>query len=60
MRTIIQQELRAAHPELELIVLIGSVRDKQRVRDIFSKYRPELVFSCSGAQTRSFDGNKSE
>ena len=29
----IQQELRAAHPELELIVLIGSVRDKQRVRD---------------------------
>lgn len=43
----IQQELRAAHPELELIVLIGSVRDKQRVRDIFSKYRPELVFHAA-------------
>ena len=43
----IQQELRAAHPELELIVLIGSVRDKQRVRDVFSKYRPELVFHAA-------------
>lgn len=43
----IQQELRAVHPELELIVLIGSVRDKQRVRDIFSKYRPELVFHAA-------------
>lgn len=32
---------------LELIVLIGSVRDKQRVRDVFSKYRPELVFHAA-------------
>ena len=40
----IQQELRAAHPELELIVLIGSVRDKQRVRDIFQNIVRSLFF----------------
>ena len=40
----IQQELRAVHPELELIVLIGSVRDKQRVRDIFQNIVRSLFF----------------
>lgn len=39
----IQMELQHTHPELDLIVLIGSVRDRQRVRNIFDQYRPELV-----------------
>ena len=39
----IQMELRRKHPELNLIVLIGSVRDERRVRDIFNEYRPAVV-----------------
>ena len=39
----IQQELAQTHPELNLEVLIGSVRDRQRVEQIFETYRPELV-----------------
>ena len=39
----IQMELRREHPELNLVVLIGSVRDERRVRDLFAKYRPAVV-----------------
>ena len=39
----VQMELQRTHPELELIVLIGSVRDRQRVMNIFDQYRPDLV-----------------
>ena len=39
----IQMELRRTHPELDLLVLIGSVRDEQRVRSIFERYRPAVV-----------------
>ena len=39
----IQMELKRRHPELDLLVLIGSVRDEQRVRSIFEKYRPAVV-----------------
>ena len=39
----IQQELRQRHPELNLVTLIGSVRDEERVRMVFEKYHPQLV-----------------
>lgn len=39
----LQMELRTKHPELELIVLIGSVRDEVRVNGVFEKYRPDIV-----------------
>ena len=39
----LQMELKHTHPELELTVLIGSVRDNARVESIFERYRPELV-----------------
>ena len=39
----VQMELQRTHPELDLIVLIGSVRDRQRVMNIFDQYRPDLV-----------------
>ena len=39
----IQQELIRNYPELDLHVLIGSVRDRNRVEQVFEKYRPELV-----------------
>ena len=39
----IQQELRYTHPELELVTLIGSVRDRARVEAVFAQYRPQIV-----------------
>lgn len=43
----IQQELRRTHPGLELITLIGSVRDAERVNMLFETYRPEIVFHAA-------------
>lgn len=43
----IQQELRRTHPGLELITLIGSVRDTERVNMLFETYRPEIVFHAA-------------
>lgn len=39
----IQMELKKNYPELNLLVLIGSVRDEQRVRYVFEKYHPAVV-----------------
>lgn len=43
----IQQELRRDYPELDLVVLIGSVRNTMRVEDIFRKYRPDIVYHAA-------------
>lgn len=43
----IQQELLRTYPQLELITLIGSVRDTPRVEAIFDMYRPEIVFHAA-------------
>lgn len=43
----IQQELRRDYPGLDLVTLIGSVRDEQRVRSVFATYRPEAVFHAA-------------
>ena len=39
----IQLELKKKYPKLDLVTLIGSVRDKKRVEEIFRIYRPEIV-----------------
>ena len=39
----IQQELRHRYPDLDLVVLIGSVRDKARVDMLFEEFHPEIV-----------------
>ncbi len=39
----IQQELKLTHPELDLVMRIGSVRDQKRIREIFETYRPDVV-----------------
>ena len=39
----IQQELIRKYPELDLEVLIGSVREERRINDLFAKYRPDVV-----------------
>jgi len=43
----IQNELKREHPDLDLVVLIGSVRDEVRLDGIFSKYKPNIVFHAA-------------
>ncbi len=43
----IEQELRENHPELDLEVLIGSVRDSRKIFDVFVKYKPEIVYHAA-------------
>ena len=43
----IQQELKRRYPALDLVVLIGSVRDRKRVFNVMDAYRPELVFHAA-------------
>ena len=39
----LELELRRKHPELDLVVLIGSVRDEARIDRIFADYQPDVV-----------------
>ena len=43
----IQQELLHHYPELNLLVLIGSVRNTIRMNCIFEKYKPQIVFHAA-------------
>jgi len=43
----IQQELRRSFPELNLEVLIGSVRNTSRVDWVVGHYRPDLIFHAA-------------
>ena len=43
----IQNELKASFEDLDLTVLIGSVRDTRRLDHIFEKYRPEIVYHAA-------------
>ena len=43
----IQQELRRKHPDLDLTVLIASVRNTKRIDRIFETYRPEIVYHAA-------------
>ena len=43
----LQQELIRKHPDLDLEVLIASVREKSRMESIFEKYRPGVVFHAA-------------
>ena len=43
----LQQELLSELPELSLEVLIGSVRDKERVDMLFAQYRPQVVYHAA-------------
>ena len=43
----IEQELKRHYPDLALLTLIASIRDKNKVRDVFEKYRPQIVFNAA-------------
>ena len=43
----IEQELKHEYKDLNFAVEIGSVRDSRRVEQIFSKYRPDIVYHAA-------------
>ena len=43
----IQQELKHNYPNLDLVVLIASVRNTNRMNDIFQTYKPDIVYHAA-------------
>jgi len=43
----IQLELRKKYPNLDLVTLIGSVRESRKMFDLFKKYRPQIVYHAA-------------
>lgn len=43
----IQQELKRNHPNLNMIVLIGSVRNTNRLEAVFNAYHPDIVYHAA-------------
>ena len=43
----IQLELKEQYPDLDLKVLIGSVRDSRRIYAIFQEFRPQIVYHAA-------------
>lgn len=43
----IQLELKDKHPKLDLVTLIGSVRDSRRLDQVFEKYHPDIVYHAA-------------
>jgi len=43
----IQQELKRKYPELDLVVLIASVRNTKRINRIFEEYKPKVVYHAA-------------
>ena len=43
----IEQELKERNPELNLKVLIGSVRDSRCLESVFTTYRPDIVYHAA-------------
>lgn len=43
----IQQEIRRKYPNVDLRVLIGSIRDEKRLCEIFEEYKPSFVYHAA-------------
>ena len=43
----IQLELKNKYPNLDLVTLIGSVRDSRRLMDVFNTYHPDVVYHAA-------------
>ncbi len=43
----VQQELKRKYPDLNLVVLIASVRNTNRLNSIFSTYHPDIVYHAA-------------
>ncbi len=43
----IEQELKRHYPDLNLLCLIASIRDRRKIQDVFDKHRPQIVFNAA-------------
>lgn len=43
----IQNELKRSYKDLDLRVLIESIRDRERIAEVFDEYRPDVVFHAA-------------
>ena len=43
----IEQELKRKYSDLKLTTLIASVRDEKKMKQVFSSYRPQIVFNAA-------------
>lgn len=43
----IKLELTDKYPDLDIVTLIGSVRNSRRVKQVFEEYRPDIVFHAA-------------
>lgn len=43
----IQQELQRRHTDLDLLTLIANIREKDKIKDVFNKYKPQIVFHAA-------------
>ena len=43
----IQLELKKQYPDLDLVTLIGSVRDSRRIFQVFETYHPQIVYHAA-------------
>ena len=43
----IQQELKRAYPNLNLVTLIGDVTDRNRVKTVLETYKPEVIYHAA-------------
>ena len=43
----IRQELKSIYPELDLVTLIGSVRNDARINSVMEQYKPDMVFHAA-------------
>lgn len=43
----VQQELQMQYPELDLVVLVASVRNTNRMNRIFEEYQPDIVYHAA-------------
>ena len=44
---LVEQEFRDRHPQLAVIAAIADVKDEARVREIFTRHAPEVVFHAA-------------
>lgn len=43
----IQLELKKKYPDMDLVTLIGSVRDSRKIFKVFETYKPEIVYHAA-------------
>ena len=43
----LEEQFASSHPDLEIVCAIGDVRDAARLKEVFARYRPTVVFHAA-------------